>query len=88
LSCGSGERSGACAARRRSDREVPVEFPAEEVSRLRGCLNDLIGIMALPALWAGGEPPRILSTLLDALLEMLRFTFVFVRLTDPDGGLG
>ena len=42
--------------------------------------------MALPALWAGGEPPRIVSTLLDALLEMLRLTFVFVRLTDRDGG--
>lgn len=32
-----------------------LETPTEEVARLRGCLNDLVGIMALPALWAGGE---------------------------------
>jgi PAS domain S-box-containing protein len=42
--------------------------------------------MALPALWAGGEPSQIVSTLLDALLEMLRLAFVLVRLTDPEAG--
>jgi PAS domain S-box-containing protein len=42
--------------------------PAEEVTRLCDSLNDLRGVMALPALWAGGEPPRIVSTSLDALL--------------------
>ena len=63
-----------------------LEFPTEEVARLRGYLNDLIGIMALPALWAGGEPQQIVSTLLDALLGMLQLAFVLVRLNDPDGG--
>ena len=63
-----------------------LETPTEEVARLRGCLNDLVGIMALPALWAGGEPQQITSTLLDALLGMLQLAFVFVRLNDPDGG--
>ena len=48
--------------------EPPLESPAEEVTRLRDSLNDLRGIMALPALWTGGEPPRIVSTSLDALL--------------------
>ena len=48
----------------------PLESPAEEVTRLRDCLNDLRDIMALPALWAGGEPPRIVSTSLDALLAI------------------
>jgi hypothetical protein len=52
----------------RSDVEPPLESPAEEVTRLRESLNDLRGIMALRALWAGGEPPRIVSTSLDALL--------------------
>src|SRR5262245_17243869 len=42
--------------------------------------------MGLPALWAGGEPPQIASTLLDALLGMLRLAFVFVRLNDREGG--
>jgi PAS domain-containing protein len=47
---------------------APLEPPAEDATRLRDCLNDLAGIMALPALWTGGEPPRIVSTSLDALL--------------------
>ena len=63
-----------------------LETPTEEVARLRGCLNDLVSIMALPALWAGGEPQQIVSTLLDALLGMLQLAFVLVRLNDPDGG--
>ena len=48
--------------------EPPPESPAEEVTRLRDSLNDLRGIMALPGVWTGGEPPRIVSTSLDALL--------------------
>ena len=48
----------------------PLESPAEEVTRLRDSLNDLRGIMALPALWMGGEPPRIVNTSLDALLGL------------------
>jgi PAS domain S-box-containing protein len=47
--------------------EPPLEYPAEEVTRLRDSLNDLRGIMALPALWTGGEPPRSVSASLDAL---------------------
>ena len=46
----------------------PPESPAEEVTRLRDALNDLRGIIALPSLWMGGEPPRIVNTSLDALL--------------------
>ena len=46
----------------------PLESPAEEVTRLRDSLNDLRGIMAQPALWGGGEPPRIVNTSLDVLL--------------------
>ena len=42
--------------------------------------------MALPAQWTVAEPAQIVSTLLDALLGMLRLGFVFVRLHDPEGG--
>src|ERR687892_261474 len=52
----------------RADVEPLLESPADEVTRLRDSLNDLRGIMALPALWAGGEPPPIVATSLDALL--------------------
>jgi PAS domain S-box-containing protein len=36
--------------------------------RLRDSLNDLRGVMAVPAVWTGGKPPRNVSTSLDALL--------------------
>jgi len=62
------------------------ESPATEVARLRDCLNDLAGIMALPALSTGGEPEQIVTTLADALFGMLRLAFVCVRLNDPAGG--
>ncbi|HET9384213.1 MAG TPA: PAS domain-containing protein, partial [Gemmatimonadales bacterium] len=39
-----------------------------EVTRLHESVKALRGIMALPALWTGGEQPRIVSTSLDALL--------------------
>jgi PAS domain S-box-containing protein len=82
----SGRRSRPCTARPRPEVAAPVESPLEDVTRLRLCLNDLVSIMALPALWAGGEPSRVVSTLIDSLLEMLRLAFVFVRLNDRDGG--
>jgi hypothetical protein len=46
----------------------------EEVVRLRRCLSDLMGIMALPTLWEGGEPVRI-ADVLDALMGMLPLVF-------------
>jgi PAS domain S-box-containing protein len=66
--------------------DAPVESSAEEVARLRDCLNDLASIMALPALSTGGEPGQIMSTLTDALIGTLPLTFVCVRLNDPGGG--
>jgi len=46
--------------------EAARESPGEEVARLRGCLNDLVSMMAaIPAL-ATTEPSPILNTLLDA----------------------
>jgi hypothetical protein len=41
----------------------------EETARLRCCLNDLVSIMALPALWAGAGPQQIAGTLLARLSE-------------------
>ena len=66
--------------------EAQRQDPGEETARLRRCLNDLVSIVALPALWAGGEPRQIVGTLLEALVGMLQLTFGFVRLNDPDGG--
>src|ERR1700752_4595039 len=68
----------------RSDVESPIEAPADEAARLRRCLNDLVSIMALPALWTGKKPRQIVSTLADALLGLLPLTFVFVRLNEAE----
>ena len=58
---------------------------AEEIKRLQRCINDLVSLFALPAMWSGGEPSQIVHTLLDALLRMLQLDLVYVRLRDSDG---
>lgn len=52
---------------------------AEEVRALQRCMNDLISILALPAMWSGGEPELVVSTLLDSLLGMLGLDVVYAR---------
>src|SRR5262245_37475137 len=43
------------------------ESQTDDFARLRHCLEDLAGIMALPTVWAGGEPPQRVATLLETL---------------------
>ena len=57
--------------------------PATEVKRLQRCMNDLVSVLALPAVWSDSEPSRILDTLLDALLVMLDLDFLYARIR-PD----
>ena len=54
----------------------------EETKRLRRCVNDLVSVLALPAMWSGGEPFQIVQTLLDALLRMLQLDLIYVRLKE------
>jgi signal transduction histidine kinase len=65
--------------------EVHPELASGEVRQLQRCINDLISLLALPAIWSGGDPSQVLHTLLDALMRMLRLDLVSVRLTDPLG---
>ena len=60
--------------------EVQLEHPAEEIKRLQRCLNDLVSVIALPAVWSGGEPAEIVRALSEALLGMLSLDIVYVRL--------
>jgi PAS domain S-box-containing protein len=60
---------------------TPTEL-ADEVARLRACLNDLIGVAALPVLWTGHEPVGAVGRLADALLDKLGLAFVLVRLNE------
>jgi PAS domain S-box-containing protein len=66
--------------------DVQPESASGEVKQLQRCINDLISLLALPAIWSGGDPSQVLQTLLDALMRMLRLDLVAVRLIDPVGG--
>src|SRR6267378_4052362 len=57
-----------------------------EIKRLQSCINDLISVLALPAIWSGSESSQILGTLLDVLLTMLRLDFAYARLGDASEG--
>jgi PAS domain S-box-containing protein len=65
--------------------EVQPELASGEVRHLQRCINDLVSLLALPAIWSGGDPSQVLHTLLDALMRMLRLDLVSVRLTDLAG---
>jgi PAS domain S-box-containing protein len=65
--------------------DVQPRDPAEEIKRLQRCLDDLISVLAVPAMWSGGEPSRIVHTLLDALLRLLQLDLVYVRLNETGG---
>jgi PAS domain S-box-containing protein len=60
--------------------------PAEEIKRLQRCISDLVGVLALPAMWTGGEPIQIARTLIDVLLRTLRLDLVYVRVAESVGG--
>lgn len=59
-----------------------------EVKRLQRCISDLVSMMALPALWSGGEPSQIGRTLSDVLQRILQLELIYVRLNDLPGEVG
>src|SRR6266446_2654686 len=66
--------------------ETPIEQPVEEIKRLQRCVNDLVSILALPAMWTGGDPAHIGQTLIDSLASILTLDLVYVRLNEEVGG--
>jgi PAS domain S-box-containing protein len=64
---------------------VQPESPADENRRLRRCINDLVGVLALSATWTGGAPSQIVGNSLDALVSMLSLDFVYARLRESAG---
>jgi PAS domain S-box-containing protein len=65
--------------------EVQPEHTSGEIKRLQRCINDLVSLLALPAIWTGRDPSQVLDTLLDALMRMLHLDLVSVRLKDHVG---
>ncbi|MDP9811506.1 signal transduction histidine kinase [Rhizobium tibeticum] len=49
-------------------------------SRLRGCLNNLISLVALSAMWVGSDLSEIGSRLIEALSAMLEVDFIFLKI--------
>src|SRR5271166_6360082 len=88
-SCARSVNVGPCGLPcppRLRDMEVQPETASGEVKHLQRCINDLVSLLALPAIWSGGDPSQVLHTLVDALMRMLRLDLVSVRLTDSVGG--
>ena len=65
--------------------EVKTDLASGDIKHLQRCVNDLVSLLALPAIWSGGEPSQVLQTLLDALIRMLRLDLASARLTSPAG---
>ncbi len=63
-----------------------MEHAANEVKRLKACINNLISVQALPAIWSGGQPSQIVSALLDMLPTMLDLDFAYARLKNSAEG--
>ena len=53
----------------------------DDTKRLQDCINDLMSVQALPAVWSGQEPSQIVATLLDVLVCVLRLDFAYARLS-------
>jgi len=62
--------------------KVQLEHPADEIKRLQRCINELVSLLALPAMWSGSTSSDIVQTLLDSLVRMLDLDLVYVRLTN------
>jgi hypothetical protein len=58
---------------------MPTDRAVDEIRSLQRCINDLISVLALPAIWSGAEPSRVVNTLLDALVGMLQLDFAYAR---------
>src|SRR3984893_5896256 len=66
--------------------DLRQEDASGEIKPLNRCLNDLLSLLALPAMWSGAPPSQIVHTLLDTLLGMLCLDLVYARLQDSAGG--
>src|SRR5258708_11401999 len=62
--------------------DVEIESKSDEIKRLERCINDLVSVLALPAIWTGHESSLVASTLLDVLVRILRLDVAYVRAID------
>jgi signal transduction histidine kinase len=65
-----------------------TDTPSKEIEHLRRCINDLVVVLALPAIWTSHEPSQIANTLLAVLVRLLRLDFAYVRVSTSVDGAG
>jgi PAS domain S-box-containing protein len=63
--------------------DAQYEQAVGEIKRHQRCINDLVSLLALPAIWCGGDISQVLDTLLNTLMRMLDLDLVSVRLNLP-----
>lgn len=55
---------------------------SNRIRSLQGCINDLVSLLALPAIWGGCDAGHVIDTLLSVLVRMLCLDFAYARLND------
>ncbi|HVE53566.1 MAG TPA: ATP-binding protein [Ramlibacter sp.] len=65
---------------------MSVPEPERELLELRRSVRDLAALAALPVVWSTGDSTRVVESLADALLGMLRLDFVLIRYRNAKGG--
>jgi signal transduction histidine kinase len=58
----------------------------DELERLRGFVNDLVSVQELAGLWFRHESSQSVSTLLDAIIQVLRLDLAYARVSDSIEG--
>ena len=62
-----------------------MKEPVDRVKHLKECVNKLISVLALPAIWTGREAHQIVTALLDTFPGILRLDCVYVGLKEAAG---
>ena len=64
----------------------PGEGPAQaELVQMRQSMQDLVTLLALPAIWGGRSPQATLSLALDTLASLMRLDVLYARLNPQEG---
>ena len=85
MSFENGEQAGSGNDGLRPDLTAQTDEYGEMTRRLQRCINDLVSLLVLPAIWSGGGPSDIARTALDALMGMLEIDLLYLRLSLPGG---
>ena len=62
------------------------EAAPQEVGHLKRCMNDLVSILALPAMWTGLDFSGIADVFLAGLVRMLELDFGYLKASDLGDG--